>query len=117
MVEFTFQLEREVDKRLFIAEGTGIARMLQLAANSLARRRQIFWAVGRRKEAKGVMVEEVGRLVQKIKGRVSMSAFWGIEGGVRYHWEKVWSEEQRKLRGKVKEVLEESGGEVTVFEL
>jgi len=145
-VEYIFPPVGEVDKTLFIAGGTGIAPALQLAANSLAPETEIFWAVRRRAETEGAMAEEVERLVQKIKGKVSVRVFVDAEGGIRIQdvergiegrkvavvvsgpegfikWvagEKVWRggrEEQGELGGIVRKVLERSGGEVTVFKL
>ena len=145
-VEYIFPPAGEVDKTLFIAGGTGIAPALQLAANSLAPETEIFWAVRRRAETEGVMADEVERLVRNIKGKVSVRVFVDAEGGIRIQdvergiegkkvavvvsgpegfikWvagEKVWRggrEEQGKLGGIMRKVLERSGGEVTVFKL
>ncbi|CAZ82471.1 unnamed protein product [Tuber melanosporum] len=145
-VEYIFPPAGEVDKTLFIAGGTGIAPALQLAANSLAPETEIFWAVRSRAETGGAMAEEVGRLVRKAGGKVSVRVFVDEEGGIGVHdvergmeggkvavvvsgpegfikWvagEKVWRggrEEQGKLGGMVRKVLEKRGGEVTVFKL
>ncbi|PWW80481.1 hypothetical protein C7212DRAFT_350649 [Tuber magnatum] len=145
-VEYIFPPVGEVDKTLFIAGGTGIAPALQLAANSVAPETEIYWAVRSRAETEGAMAEEVERLVQRTGCKVSVRVFVDAEGGIgirdvergmeggkvavvvsgpegfikRVAGEKVWRgghEEQGKLGGVIREVLEKRGGEVTVFKL
>ncbi|CUS09308.1 unnamed protein product [Tuber aestivum] len=146
MVEYTFPPVGEVDKTLFIAGGTGVAPALQLAANSLTPETEIFWAVRSRAETEGAMAEEVEDLVRKTGGKVSVKVFVDAEGGIgiqdvergmeggkvavvvsgpegfikRVAGEKTWREgreEQGKLGGVVRKVLEKRGGEVRVFKL
>ncbi|RPB00168.1 hypothetical protein L873DRAFT_835157 [Choiromyces venosus 120613-1] len=146
MVEYIFPPAGEVDKTLFIAGGTGIAPALQLAANSPSQKTEIFWAVRNKAETEGAMAEGVERLIRKTKGKVSVKVFVDAEGGIGVRdvergmeggkvavvvsgpegfikWvagEKVWKdgrEEQGKLGGVVRRVLEKRGGEVSVFKL